>query len=313
MIPHRHGIVALHCVLQRRPEGVGRALGRPAAALLLGDVVFVGQVAGHILHAEGPHFLVVERLDGIHQVVRHLCGGVHRYFVKAHAALSMYVKKLRADNFLIAGSSPLLLAGLVVRGAVHLAGEHPEWHIDALDLLNVVIGGKRSRQQLSAFVILLERLDRLLLVYLERDQIIRPVHAREFARDHGGIAAVGAAGRRRRIVADQLCAAAGAVIGAHVGRIAPPAAVRCCFRGHAGSRCFRRCLFFRGGRFLLRFLVAFHSALVLFLVERLDFLGGIGAAAVVALELADLAIIVKGARTGRALINGDLFCHSLPP
>ena len=292
------------------------------AAFFLADVVLVGQIAGHVFHAEGPHFLVVEGLDGVHQVVGHLCGGVDGDLAEAHRALSVDVIVLLPDDLFIACAAAVFFDSFVLRAAFHFTGEHPERHVNALDLLDVVVGLEGFGEEKPSFVIFLEGTDCLFLVHFEGNYIVRTVYAREFPGDDRGISAIRAFRRRCRLVADQLRAASRAVVSTHMSRVAPPAgSIRSAKSprrpGGAGSPARSRRCSLRRSFCLVRLLVCLsiccRCTLDLVRVERFDLLCGVSAAAVFAFQLANLPVKTQRPRTGRALVNSDLFCHIHSP
>ena len=61
--------------------------------------------------------------------------------------------------------------------------EEPEGHVDALDLLDMVVAAETARQELLALIILLQGANRGLLVQLERQNIVGLEHPGELPRD----------------------------------------------------------------------------------------------------------------------------------
>ena len=105
---------------------------------------------------------------------------------------------------LAAGHRPGAFVGDVALGA---AAEEPERDVDALDLLDMVLRGKGLGQKGLFLVMLFEGGDGVGLAEAEGDDIVRFLRAGQAAGDDRGVAAVGAAGRGGRCVADELRAA----------------------------------------------------------------------------------------------------------
>ena len=133
----------------------------------------------------------------------------------------------------------------------------------------------------------------------EGDDIVRLLRAGQAAGDDRGVAAVGAAGRGGRRVADELRAAGRAGIALHPV-FGPVAALG---RGPGALVAVRRCGGFirRGG--LGRGLRVFA------LIEGFDLVDGVARSAIVALQPSGRAHEMQGAGTGGELIVGDLICH----
>ena len=220
---------------------------------------------------------------------------------------------LLPDDLFVARAAPVLFDGLILRAAFHFTGEHPERHIDALDLLDVVVGLEGFGKKKSSFVVFFERADRLLLVYFEGDHIVRAVHACELSGDDRRISAVGAARRRSSLVTDQFRAAGRAVVGAHVRCVAPPTGNRVCTAGSSGSLRRSRSCRFSLSRFLVRFCICRRCALILICIQCFDFLCSVSAAAVFTFQFPDIPVKFQRPRTGRALVNCDLLRHDRPP
>ena len=197
--------------------------------------------------------------------------------------------------------------GREVQIRVSLPVKEPEGHIDALDLLDVVFRGEGPGQQMLALVEFSQGFLGRLLIQLEGQDIVRLEHAVKLGGHHGGVAAVGAAGGGGGGVTDQLRAAGGAAVGLHARLGQVPFRILRADLGGLGRG--RGLGFFLGG-------LGYAGSLrlvQLFLIQGLDLLHGKAAAAVVADELAAAAVIAQRARTGRALIIGDLRGHICPP
>ena len=249
-------------------------------------VVPVGKIARQIRIGERLQLAVVERLDGIHVRVRHFAGRIDGDPRKAD--------RPRAADEKMLGVGHVILALAVRDGAraavgdigVRFPAEQPERHINPLNFLDLVLRRKGLRQQGLLFIVRPERIDRRLLIQPERKDRVWPERAGQLTGDNGRIAAVRAARRRRRRVAQKLRPAGRAAAGPHAVRV--PAV--------------RRMLPCAG---ILR------GFFILFGIERFHVLDRIAAAAVVAQELAACAVKVQRACAGRALVIGHLLCHVL--
>ena len=93
--------------------------------------------------------------------------------------------------------------------------------VDALDLLHVVLGRERLRQEGLSFVVRLQRLDGVLLRELERQDIFRFQRPGELSRHDRRVFRSRGSGCRRRLVAEQLRPARRAGIGPHCPRRRP--------------------------------------------------------------------------------------------
>ena len=94
----------------------------------------------------------------------------------------------------------------------------PERHVHALDFLEVVAFGEAVRQEFLVAVVVLESGDGVVLVELERDDVIGLQHVGKLSGHNGVIAAVRAAGNRGHLVNEQLGTASWAVERAQVVR-----------------------------------------------------------------------------------------------
>ena len=112
--------------------------------------------------------------------------------------------------------------GAELHPTARLAVVHPEGHVDALDLLQMVGLREGGRQQRLFAIVLLQRLDGVVLIELERKDEIRLQHTGELPRHHGGVAAVRAGGGCRGGVTDQLCTARRAGVCLHALCIRTP-------------------------------------------------------------------------------------------
>ena len=169
----------------------------------------------------------------------------------------------------------------------------------------MIFTGKAFRQEKLPFVVGLEGLYRILLAQLERNDEIRPQCPGELARHHGGVPAIGAGGRRRALLADELRAAAGAAVGPHTVALSPPILAK--VRGVP-------CASIRGWRALpgaafLRRLLGFCRLFFFLCVERLDLRHIITGAAVFALQPAGRTGEMQRSRAAGALIICYLCWH----
>ena len=269
------------------------------SALFDAHVVLIGQEARQIRVGEGLEGLIVERLDGVHVFVRHFARGIDGDLFERDGARAADKVVLRVGHVVIAlaaGHRPGAFVGDVALGA---AAEEPERDVDALDLLDMVLRGKGLGQKGLFLVMLFEGGDGVGLAEAEGDDIVRFLRAGQAAGDDRGVAAVGAAGRGGRCVADELRAAGRAGIALHPV-FGPVAALG---RGPGALVAVRCCGGFirRGG--LGRGLCVFA------LIEGFDLVDGVARSAVVALQPSGRAHEMQGAGTGGALIVGDLICH----
>ena len=237
----------------------------------------------------------------------------------------MHVIVFSGDDLFVADAPLVFLVSFVLGASFNPAGEHPERNVDAFDLLDVVLGLEGGREKLPSLVVLLEGVHGLLLVDLKGNHVVRAVDTRKFARDHRRVAAIGTAGRRGRVVADQLGAAVRAVIGAHMRRVTAPAGGRARIPGSLSRRrtlarlsCRRLRSRLRRGSvrrvcLFLRFFVRLSGSLIFLSVDCFDLFGRVSAAAVVAFQLADLTVKMKRSGTGRALVCCGFLCHFRSP
>ena len=244
---------------------------------------FKGQEGG----GEGLQRPEVIGLDGVHVLVGHFGGAVHGDPLEAEAApaLALEVGGLRHPVRPLVPTADL--GGVEGGAALGLPVVEPEGGVDALDLLQVVLAGEELGQQGLFPVVLLQGRDGLLLGQLEGDDPIGPQSAAQLPRHDAGIAAVGAAGGRRGLVADQLRPAGGAVIDLQPRRLrlAPMGALRLRFPGGSLGGLGRLCVSLG--------------------VKGLNLRRVVGAAAVFAGELPRDGVEAQGPGTGRALIVGD--------
>ena len=289
------GVVAAGVLLHQLHGARFAAAVRAIGAVLHGNVVFVGEEAGQICGREALELLVVEGLDGVHVVVRHLARGVHRHALEPHRARAAHIVMVRDGHVFTGGGVAAHLgavaADIDLRAAV----------VDALDLLDVVLIGERLRQQLLAAVVLFERRDCGGLIQLEGQHIVGLERAAELPGHDGVVAAVGAGGRAGRLIADELRAAARAGIDAQLFRVRAPVAA-----GGGGPFAVRRGL-------LLRLTERAGSLRVLLGVELFDLRDLVARAAEVALELAGRAVKAQRAGAGGTLVVGHLICHAFSP
>ena len=112
--------------------------------------------------------------------------------------------------------------GAELHPTARLAVVHPEGHVDALDLLQMVGLREGGRQQRLFAIVFLQRLDGVVLIELEWKDEVRLQHTGELPRHHGGVSAVRAGRGCRGGVADQLCTARRAGICLHALCIRTP-------------------------------------------------------------------------------------------
>ena len=279
----------------------------PIVALLHRHVVLIRQKAGQIGGGKGLQTGVVIRLDGVHVVVGHLAGGVHRHLFKGDGAAAVHVVVLRLGDLVVAALVDMDDQTLIVHGALRLTVEHPEGDVHALDLLNVIAVGKGLGQQGLALIVVLQGCHRVLLAELEGDHEVRLQCAAELPRHHRGVAAIGAGGGGGGGVADQLRAAAGAVVGLHAIGLRAPVAVEA---GGIPPLCLHLRYFLavllRLGVGLFRGLHGFGLFLC---VQSFDLRHVIFRAAEITFQHTGGTYKVQGAGTRRAFIVGDLGCH----
>ena len=273
------------------------------AAFTVGDrnIVLIREKAGEIRRGKRLEFGIVVGLNGIHMRVRHPARSVHRHLFKGHRTVAADLEMVGLRDLPIAGAENARARRVVARMALRLTVEHPEGDINALDLLDLVLGGKRSRQEGLVFIVPPERIDRVLAAELEGQNIVRPQRPGKLPRHDGRVAAVRAGGRGGVRIADELRTAGRTGIGLHPGGIRAPvgahgagvprAAVVAALRG--GIRRFKRL----GGLCFL------------FPIQRLDLCNGVRAAAVIAFQFPGRAGIVQRPGAGRALVVGHLCRH----
>ncbi len=294
------GVAAARVVLRDPRCGRAAALVRAAGAVLRGNVVLIREKARQVRRGEGLELLIVERLDGVHVVVRQLGRGVHRHAVKLHGARAADVVVVRDGHVFAGGGIAAHAGGVAADVHVRRAVVEPEGDVDALDLLDVVLVGERLREQLLAAVVLFERRDRGGLIQLEGQHVVGLERAFELPGHDGVVAAVGAGGRAGRFVADQLRAAARAGVDAQTFRVRAPVAA-----GGGGP--------FAVLRILFSLLEGVCGTCVLLGVERFDLRDLVARAAEVALELAGRAVEAQRSGAGGAFIVGDLSGHLHSP
>ena len=93
--PWKTGLITLHAVSQRRLQRAHAARVGPLTAFIYRYIMFVGKKTGEIGRGKGLKIAVVIRLDGVHVVVRHFAGSIHRHLFKGHRAGAVNVIMLR--------------------------------------------------------------------------------------------------------------------------------------------------------------------------------------------------------------------------
>ena len=219
------GVVPVHGAVERGEHGLPAAF--IGAAFAVGDrnVVFIREKAGEVRRGKRLELGIVVGLDGIHMCVRHPARSVHRHLFKGHRAVAADLEMVGRCNLPIAGAENARARRVVARVALRLAVKHPEGDVDALDLLDLVLGGKRAGQKGLVFIMPLERMDRVLAAELKGQNEVRLQRPGELSRHDRRVSAVRAGGRGGVRVADELRTARGAGIGFHPGGVRAPVGV----------------------------------------------------------------------------------------
>ena len=211
-------------VAQGLRERLAAARVRPVAAVVDGHVVFIRQIARQVRRGKRAQLGIVKRLDGVHVVVRHLGGCVDRDLLKRERPGAHHVVVPRLGDLIVAGLEHVRVAGAVAGRALRAAVKQPERDVHALDLLDVVGGRERARQEGLALVVRAQRLHGVVLAQAKREDIVRPQRARKLPRHDRRVAAVGAGRGRGALVADELRAARRAAVDAQAVRLRAPVA-----------------------------------------------------------------------------------------
>ena len=300
------GIIARHAAAQRGIQRSLAALIRALPALFHAYIVLVGKKTGEIGRGKALQLIVVVGFDGVHVVIRHFTGGVHRHLLKGDGTGAVNVEMFRFRNFIVAGNVAVGTGRLVAGVARRLAVEHPEGDVNTADLLHMVFVGKGLGQKNLSFIVLLERLDGIFPAELEGKDKVRSQLSGKLPRHDRGVAAIGAGRCRRALVADQLRAAAGAAVRLHVRALLAPVLAEA--GGIPIAAVSGRCFLLLCGLFLGRLLRC--RGLFLFLrVKRLDLRDVVARAAVVALQFTGRTYEVQRTGTAGALIVGYLCWH----
>ena len=178
----------------------------------------------------------------------------------------------------------------------------PEGHIDTLDLLNVIFRLEGLGKQGFPLVMVRQGSHGGSFVHLEGNDHIRLLAAGELPGDNGGIAAIGAGSGGSGLVADQLRAAGGAVVGVEVFSLLTPVLSGGIHIPPGLVDVFLRLVFRRlpGGILRMGVLLGEHV---------LDVLHREAAAAVIALQHPGFTAEMQRAGTGGALVIGDFTGH----
>ena len=198
------------------------AFVRARDARLRVHVVFVRDVTREVGGGEGDELTVVERLDALHVLVVHALATVHGDAFKRHRAAAFTAVVAGLGDDLVRGLAHAVVLRAECCARTDVRVEQPEGDIHGLDFLDAVLGGECAREDVfpkPRAVEFLERGDGVLFGLLERDDEVWAEHAHELARNHVRAAAVGALGRHRVAVGDELGAAGGTGLDLHRFRL----------------------------------------------------------------------------------------------
>ena len=151
--------------------------------------------------------------------VGHLGRSVDGHALKRDIALTVGVVVVGGRDGAVGFLGYGLVGGVEVDLAVHVGAVEPKWHVDTLDLVDVVAGDKALGQQDLALVVLLECGHDVIAPELKRDHQIGREITRKLAGRHGGVAAVRTGGNGDCAVRDQLSAARRADIAGVLGEL----------------------------------------------------------------------------------------------
>ena len=284
----RAGIVALHGIPQCGGQRVLAAFVSPLPALFYRHIKLVSEKTGQICRGKGFQFCIVIGFNGIHVVVRHLAGRIHRNLFKRDGTGTENVIMFCLGDLIIAGAVGTGTCGCIPGIALRLAVKHPERDVNPLDLLDVVPGGKGFWQKNLALIVLFKGRDRILLAQLEWKHKIGPQCTAELPWHYGGVPAIRTGCGGGTFITDQLRSAGRAVIGFHpCGPVTAQA-------GGVPAVIFRA--------FGLSVLVGFHGLFFFLLVQRLYLGDLVGAPAVIALQFPGVPGKVQRACAGRTLV-----------
>ena len=199
-------------------------------------------------------------------------------------------------DLIVALSSGMRTGGFEEGLTVRFPVKEPEGDVNALNFLQLILGGERSGQEKSLLIMLFQRRDGSLLIQLKGNDVIRLQCTGKLTRNHGGIAAVGAGRGGRGGIADQLRRAGRAGIGFHAVCVGAPVLAE---TGQIPFALLLRLICFR-------FLMGFHSLFFLLLIQRLDLRQFKDGPAELAAQLPRIGIELQRTGTGRALMVGDL-------
>ena len=203
----RHSCKALY----RGLEHILRALAYSGVGSLHAGlrihVVFIRQKSCQISRIKRHRFFEIKRLDGFHQIIRHLLGAVLRHMIEGHMTGSLDAIVI-VFRIVIPGIAPATCPlAFEAEIGLHFGVKEPERYVNSLDLFDMILILKQLRHHFFAAHMLGQSFLSLLLVELKWDNVIRFQHARNLALQDYGIAAVRAACRRGRLFADDLAAA----------------------------------------------------------------------------------------------------------
>ena len=208
--------------LQRIRQRLPTAFVRAAAALLDGNIELIREKSGQIGGRKRLQTGIIKRLDGIHIIIRHLARCIHRHAAERQRTRALHLVKAGLGDFRVSVTEHARGRCHVIRAAFGFAVKQPERHINAAQLLDMVIIAEQLGQQQLSLVMLLERGNRILLAQLERQYVVRLENAAELLGNDGRVAAVRARGRRCGLLADQLRTAGRTAVYAHLVRICAP-------------------------------------------------------------------------------------------
>ena len=151
--------------------------------------------------------------------VGHLGRSVDGHALKRDIALAVGVVVVGGRDGAVGFLGYGLIGGVEVDLAVHVGAVEPKWHVDTLDLVDVVAGDKALGQQDLALVVFLERSQSVFAPEFKRNHQVGREVARELAGRHGGVTAVRAGGDGDGAVGHELGAARRADIAGVLGEL----------------------------------------------------------------------------------------------
>ena len=185
------------------------------------NIVFIRQITRKVCRLKIHRFRKIERLDGLHKVIRHFFGTVNRNILEPDAAAAL--------NHVVTRWGISVLAVLVRRMnnlcvvahvCIRFRIEQPEWHINSLYFIDAILIAEQLRQK--AFAFNMPHISCLcrLFVQLERNHIIRFEHSGKSALHNDRIIAERAFCCRRCLIRNYFAAAGIAAVIAKAVRLA---------------------------------------------------------------------------------------------